>query len=517
MGAGRLMMQRIVCRARVQSWMSLVAYAMNLGVTYGSLTGAFGKTNTKLSEKYQTLVTPAGYAFSIWGPIFIWEGVFAVAQMFPTLGSSAVVETMTPWWICACCFQVAWTVFFAQEIIPVSLACMLGILLSLLIGILRTDYLPDISVKEYFLLRVSLCTIAVLVALFALAAPRADPIIALVACWALLGIFVELSDPENLMNLGKFNFIDWPDLIINAVQQTALVLSLASGCETMHFKVMSQEEHKDDETMLDVQAMTWGTAEEAANAVASLDQILTSEGIRSRFVAAGIVQPLVSLLSDGSMDTRCKIRLLGCLAADQDVAEMVMDAALPRLRQLLQDSDENAKWRMLMNFEATKCPSDVVPAVDGEGLLQQGKFDCKAEAANAIGELANATDRRLFKKIAMHLLESDILEPLLALWLRSSGGSCSSHASRTLCVLASTEKTGTVILAKGALKPLVSLLKGHPQLARVLRVAKVLQALADFNRGSMDLALSQESSQQLMSPSCSGTTPAFHRPTLNII
>lgn len=72
-----------------------------------------------------------------------------------------------------------------------------------------------------------------LVALFALAAPRADPIIALVACWALLGIFVELSDPENLMNLGKFNFIDWPDLIINAVQQTALVLSLASGCASV--------------------------------------------------------------------------------------------------------------------------------------------------------------------------------------------------------------------------------------------------------------------------------------------
>ena len=113
-----------------------------------------------------------------------------------------------------------------------------------------------------------------------------------------------------------------------------------------------------------MQAITWGTTEEAAHAVASLENILspgkqfaiaaehvlqklffaiashfqrdvlprviflsgsngfelfylccrsqssflrTSEGIRSRFVAAGIVQPLVSLLSDGSMDTRCKV------------------------------------------------------------------------------------------------------------------------------------------------------------------------------------------------------------------
>ena len=147
------MMQRAVCGVPVRSWLNLVAFLVNLGITYGSLTGAFGKTNQELSEKYQTLITPAGYAFSIWGIIFIWEGVFAIAQMFPSLAASPVVATITPWWILACCFQVAWTFFFAQELIPGSLVCMLGILGSLLTGILRTDLLPEISLKEYFLLR----------------------------------------------------------------------------------------------------------------------------------------------------------------------------------------------------------------------------------------------------------------------------------------------------------------------------------------------------------------------------
>ena len=142
-----------VCRLPLQSWLNMLAYLVNLGITYGSLTGAFGATNEELSEKYQTLVTPAGYAFAIWGAIFTWEGIFAVAQMFPSLSTSPVVDTITPWWIFACCFQVGWTLFFAQEMIPGSLVCMLGILLSLLTGILRTDYLPEISVKEYFLLR----------------------------------------------------------------------------------------------------------------------------------------------------------------------------------------------------------------------------------------------------------------------------------------------------------------------------------------------------------------------------
>eukprot|EP00438_Fugacium_kawagutii_P035335 Skav208609 [mRNA] locus=scaffold2802:29973:30866:- [translate_table: standard] len=260
-------LQKEVCRVRVQSWLNMLAFLVNLGITYGSLTGAFGATNEDLSEKYQTLVTPAGYAFAIWGAIFTWEGVFAVAQMFPSLGASPVVDRITPWWLFACCFQVAWTLCFAQELIAGALVCMLGILVSLLTGILSVDFLPEISVKEYFLLRapfslhcgwiiaasavninvladfnmsspatmlmfamVCLAAIAVIVALFALAAPRADPLIALVAAWALLGVFVELGNPENLMNPNKFNFFDWPLFVIEAVRRTALALSIASAC-----------------------------------------------------------------------------------------------------------------------------------------------------------------------------------------------------------------------------------------------------------------------------------------------
>ena len=142
-----------VFRLPLRSWINMLAYLANVSITYGSLTGAFGATNEELSEKYQTIVTPAGYAFAIWGPIFIWEGIFAVAQMFPSLSTSPVVETVTPWWNCACLFQIGWTLFFAQDMIQGALVCMLGILVSLLTLILRTDYLPEISIKEYFLLR----------------------------------------------------------------------------------------------------------------------------------------------------------------------------------------------------------------------------------------------------------------------------------------------------------------------------------------------------------------------------
>mmetsp|Transcript_8445 Transcript_8445/g.10179 ORF Transcript_8445/g.10179 Transcript_8445/m.10179 type:complete len:174 (-) Transcript_8445:213-734(-) len=162
---------------------------------------------------------------------------------------------------------------------------MLGILLSLLTGILRVDFLPQISVKEYFLLRapfslhcgwiiaasavninvladfnmsssatllmfamVGLAAIAVLVALFTLATPRADPIIGLVAAWALLGVFVELGNPENLMNPNKFNFIEWPLFVIEAVRRTALALSIASACAVVIALLRSALEWKMSET-----------------------------------------------------------------------------------------------------------------------------------------------------------------------------------------------------------------------------------------------------------------------------
>ena len=81
--------------------------------------------------------------------------------------------------------------------------------------------------------QVCLAGIAVIVTLFTVAAPRADPLIGLVAAWALLGIFVELENPENLMNPNKFNFIDWPHFVTEAVRPTALVLSIASACAAL--------------------------------------------------------------------------------------------------------------------------------------------------------------------------------------------------------------------------------------------------------------------------------------------
>ena len=44
---------------------NLLAYVLNVAITWGSQLGWFGATNQEQSLKYQTLVTPIGFAFSM--------------------------------------------------------------------------------------------------------------------------------------------------------------------------------------------------------------------------------------------------------------------------------------------------------------------------------------------------------------------------------------------------------------------------------------------------------------------
>merc|ERR1719502_661514 len=110
--------------------MNLAAYLLNFAVTWLSLTGIFGATNTVLSKKYQTLITPAGWAFSIWGPIFIWETVFVVCQMLPKFRDSYVAKSVAVFWTFANVCQCLWTFAFAREQLLLALVFMLCILLG---------------------------------------------------------------------------------------------------------------------------------------------------------------------------------------------------------------------------------------------------------------------------------------------------------------------------------------------------------------------------------------------------
>jgi hypothetical protein len=119
---------------RVLKWINVSAYALNVAVTYGI--GALGlfdlPTNGDLSAKYQTLVTPAGYAFSIWAIIFVFQALWCIQQFFLTQPAliAAVVQVRCTY-LLVVLSQCAWTLTFSNELIPVSAGVMLLILLNL--------------------------------------------------------------------------------------------------------------------------------------------------------------------------------------------------------------------------------------------------------------------------------------------------------------------------------------------------------------------------------------------------
>lgn len=113
-------------------------------------TGNFnGKTVGDLSAEYNNLFTPASYAFSIWGLIFLMLLVFGGYGVYSAFAKAKslqprsyrtnyVVSTF-PYFLAANIFCAVWVGFWLEEMIGMSVLCMIGILLCLLACIKKLD------------------------------------------------------------------------------------------------------------------------------------------------------------------------------------------------------------------------------------------------------------------------------------------------------------------------------------------------------------------------------------------
>ena len=109
----------------------VLALAMPL-VGWLSNSGLLGPTNGEISDRYPTLIVAAGYAFSIWGPIFLLDVVFGIAQARVRAADARLRRirvltaggfALTSLWMVVFTLQWFW---MALAIIWASLACMLG-------------------------------------------------------------------------------------------------------------------------------------------------------------------------------------------------------------------------------------------------------------------------------------------------------------------------------------------------------------------------------------------------------
>lgn len=124
------------------AYANVLAYTFNTIITYSIGTGWLKErfdlpSNGELSEKYQTLVTPAGFAFAIWGIIFTAQLIFVVTALIRQLRGTGLnntehaTKTIGYDYVWVCVAQAAWTATFTTEHIFASLICMVAILLFL--------------------------------------------------------------------------------------------------------------------------------------------------------------------------------------------------------------------------------------------------------------------------------------------------------------------------------------------------------------------------------------------------
>lgn len=215
---------------------TLLAWLMPV-VAWLSNTGVFGPTNGAISDQYPTLIVAAGYAFSIWGLIFLLDIIFGTWQLFDRREDTRSYETrpyiaiafaMTSAWMIVFSLQLFW---LALAIIWISLACLWyaawrfsnsvryapahwwqRIPLSLHAGWVSLAAFLNIAqvIVAHHLLSTTqmlpwtlvLFVLVAVLLLESIALMRGNPWYALAALWGLIGVYV-LQHASNLSGAGK--------------------------------------------------------------------------------------------------------------------------------------------------------------------------------------------------------------------------------------------------------------------------------------------------------------------------
>jgi len=123
--------------------LNLLSVILVIAVNYISQAIRINETTIgEVSNKYFNLFTPAGYAFAIWGLIFLGllaYGIFQVRRAYFSQKKSEFIEQTGYWFILANLLNCTWVFAFAYEYTGLSVLIMLGILFSLIKIILNTN------------------------------------------------------------------------------------------------------------------------------------------------------------------------------------------------------------------------------------------------------------------------------------------------------------------------------------------------------------------------------------------
>ena len=218
---------------------NVVAFAVMIVVNglAGSTRLLGGVTSADVSDMYPTLVTPAGFTFSIWGVIYTLLLLFTVYQLLPKNRDKPFLQQIGLLFALSSVCNISWLFLWHYELVTYSLALMFALLATLIWTYLRLGIGKTVvSLKEMALVHlpfsvylgwISIATIAnvsvaltavgwdgwgipdatwavviicvALVLTLAMLATRKDLAFSLVVVWALVGILSKQSDFQDIV------------------------------------------------------------------------------------------------------------------------------------------------------------------------------------------------------------------------------------------------------------------------------------------------------------------------------
>ena len=129
---------------------NIIALIVTVFLNYLSNTGFInGNTMSSVSAAYQNLFTPAGYAFSIWGLIYVGLIAFVIYHAsitFKNIQANNVVLNVGWWFVISCLANCLWIFAWLYNYTGLSVIIMIVLLFSLVMIIIKTrmelDNLP---------------------------------------------------------------------------------------------------------------------------------------------------------------------------------------------------------------------------------------------------------------------------------------------------------------------------------------------------------------------------------------
>ena len=213
-----------------------------------------GLSTGAISNSFPSLVTPAGYVFSIWGLIYLLLAVFVIYQALPAQRHNPRLVRLGYLFVLSCALNVAWLFTWHYLLIPLSLLVMLGLLGTLIlmyqrleIGQSRVSRGETFAVRLAFSVYLGWITVATIANVSVFLLERGAPLDWTSSFWAFIALtaatFVGLTMLRRRGDVAYALVLMWAFVGIAAAQwgnEALLVLSAVAAAAYLAFQSVRQ-------------------------------------------------------------------------------------------------------------------------------------------------------------------------------------------------------------------------------------------------------------------------------------